>query len=110
MTFYRYLKKFNQNVHLGMVLSLRLTLFFFLDMEKDLVAHIKLLGDHYHGLRRVKCKELAYEFALHNNLAMKNVLLKNFICSTGDDIKPKISKVFLFKQADQRFLTDKTSV
>ena len=80
-------------------------------MEKDLTAHIELLGDHYHRVTRVQCKELAYEFALPNNLiAIKNVLLKSFKCSTGDNIKSKISKVFLFKQTDQRVLTDETSV
>ena len=37
-------------------------------MELDLAQHIKMLGDMFHGLSLQKCKELAYEFAIQNNL------------------------------------------
>ena len=48
---------------------------FLLDMVKHLAVHIKLLANHYHGLTNVNCKELANEFALYNNLAIKNVMV-----------------------------------
>ena len=38
------------------------------DMERDLVNHVKLLADTFHGLSILKCSQLAYNFAAENNL------------------------------------------
>lgn len=47
------------------------------EMEKDLASHISTLADQYHGLSLDKCKELAYEFAVHNKITVPdNWLLK----------------------------------
>ena len=37
-------------------------------MEADLANHVKIL-DMFHGLTIVKCRELEYEFARHNNFS-----------------------------------------
>lgn len=37
-------------------------------MELDLAEHIKGLAARYHGLSKEKCKKLAYEFAVHNDV------------------------------------------
>lgn len=39
-------------------------------MEQDLVAHITKLAAMYYGLSLLKCKELAFEFAIQNNLVV----------------------------------------
>lgn len=39
-------------------------------MEKALADHIRDLDNRYHGLTPSKCRALAYEFAMHNNISM----------------------------------------
>lgn len=38
------------------------------EMEEDLANHLKTLSDQFHGLGPLKCRELAFEFALKNNI------------------------------------------
>ena len=52
-------------------------------MEKDLAAHIQQLADQYHGLTLAKCKELAYEFAVQNNLDVPNAWKENKTAGRG---------------------------
>ena len=47
------------------------------EMEKDLANHVKLLANMFHGLSVTKCRELAYEFAKHNEITMPSSWMKN---------------------------------
>lgn len=46
-------------------------------MESDLADHIKSLAACYHGLSKDKCKSLAYEFAVSNDVAVPDSWKKN---------------------------------
>ena len=52
-------------------------------MEKDLANHITQLADQYHGLSLPKCKELAYTFAVANNIMVPNLWIANKTAGKG---------------------------
>ena len=75
MTLYRYLKKVESHGQECIVGYDAVSQSHYIlppKMEKDLAAHIQLLADNYHGLTLIKCKELAYEFAIRNNIKVPN--------------------------------------
>ena len=71
ITLYQYLNKKKISNKMCIWFAGQAHTIFLLHMVKDMAAHIKSLANLYHGLTGVKCKELAYEFALYNNLAIK---------------------------------------
>lgn len=70
-TLYRFIKKKKEKgevktVGWGAVASAKRV--FSPSMEDDLANHFKRLADQFHGLGPMKCRELAFEFAIRNKI------------------------------------------
>ena len=79
MTLTRYIKKIqtNPDALFGYNAISNAQTIFPSEMEHDLASHIKILADMFHGLSTAKCRVLAYELAIQNQIKIPPSWLEN---------------------------------